>query len=141
MTKWQSIESWRSLKKNSSTSLLHYLGLVFFGLFASFIDTFLRLISLAYIFSTLTFYAFILPLTYCIWMFAYVTYKVSLSFSLANITYLFVSYVTSALNFPNVNFRESSKFVFNNLVFIGLTVTIPLSFIHGVSLDKGCKFS
>ena len=74
-------------------------------------------------------------------MFGYVTYKVNLSFSVANIAYLFVSYVTSALKFPNVDFREASKFVFNNLVFIGLTITIPLSFVHGVKMEKGSKFS
>ena len=61
---------------------------------SSFVDVLLRLFSSAYIFSNLTFYAFILPTSYFFAMFLYVTFKESISFSLANVTFIFVSYIT-----------------------------------------------
>ena len=95
---------------------------------SSCLDLSFRLISMAYLFCTLSFYAFLLPITYIVFCFIFFSLKQSVGRAFRQLYHFFISFVTSAYKNPDFyNYRVLSKVIYNGLALVFLAVAFEVS--------------
>ena len=95
---------------------------------SSCLDLSFRLISMAYLFCTLSFYAFLLPITYIFFCFIFFSLKQSVGRAFRQLYHFCISFVTSAYRNPDFyNYRVLSKMIYNGLALVFLAVAFGVS--------------
>ena len=100
---------------------------IFWCLTSAFLDLFFRLILLAYLFSVLSFYAFLLPLIYFFLFSLFFSIFCGLKTAFREHYHFCISFVASAYDHQKYNYRHISKGICNSLAIIFLCVAFSIS--------------